>query len=35
MLVMAFLVVDDGMLTQTDLNDNRKEEHLLIRVSEK
>ena len=35
MLVMAFLVVDDGKLTQTDLNDNRKEEHLLIRVSEK
>lgn len=32
---MAFLVVGDGNLTQTDLNNNRKEEHLLIHVSEK
>ena len=33
MLVMAFLVGDDGNLTQTDLNNSRKE-HLLVHVSE-
>lgn len=34
-LVMAFPVAEDGNLTQTNLNNNRKEEHLLVNVSEK